>query len=346
MTRGNILSAKEGRFSFFKLCKWIVKTVFFLFFFLQLLVAIALVVFFMSAVDDIFMSAADGSGSGKSVSLQPGSALILDLKGTLVEQATASGLPGIIDENLFGDDGNKKIVVHEVVRAIRAAAEDDRIEGIVLDVDSLYVPPGNASKLHYIADTLADFRKGGKTIVAVGDFYSQDQYLLASYADRIYMNPFGNVLVYGYGNYRVYVRSLLDKLKITTHIFRAGTFKSAVEPLMRDDMSAEAKEASAAFLGNLWEEYTTRVETARALEPGVIGRYASGMGRIVETADGDMARAARQSGLVDVLASRTGQAQVLVDMFGAPDNGNICAGVGLRQYLALLGKDTDPPNTS
>ena len=129
-------------------------------------------------------------------------------------------------EEAYGVNEPTQIEVHDIVRVIRNAKEDKRIKGLVLDLGALQAAPSSASKLHYIADEISAFKESGKKVVAVGDFYSQDQYLLAAHADEIYMNDYGNIVIYGYGRYSTFVKSLLEKMKITSHVFRVGTFKS------------------------------------------------------------------------------------------------------------------------
>jgi protease IV len=107
------------------------------------------------------------------------------------------------------------------------------------------------------------FKQTGKEVVAMGDTYNQAQYYLASWADRIYLHPMGGVTSARFSLFRLYIRDLLDKLAIHFHVFKVGTFKSALEPFVRNDMSPEEREANSQWLGNLWEIYCTDVATNR-----------------------------------------------------------------------------------
>ncbi len=104
------------------------------------------------------------------------------------------------------------------------------------------MPETSLTKLRYIAKALNEFKATGKPIYAYGAFYNQSQYYLASYADKVYLAPDGAVLIKGYSAYSMYYKTLLEKLDVTTHIFRVGTYKCGVKPFLRDIMSDQAKE--------------------------------------------------------------------------------------------------------
>lgn len=150
------------------------------------------------------------------------------------------------------------------------------------------------------------------------------------------MHDYGNVVLYGYGSYGTYIKSLLEKLKVTTHVFRVGTFKSAVEPFIRDDMSPEAKEANLAFLNVLWDEYAAEVERARGLDAGAVKRYADGLNELLRQAGGDFAKTALEYGLVDGLKSRHEQLSFLQETFGSADDGKSFKNVDYWRYIASL----------
>lgn len=312
---------------------------------LQGLIGLVVLLMFVGVLVSVTSGVA-GNKDKASISIPDGAALTLDLNGVLVELAEDVDPFEVFIEEAYGLNEPMQIEVHDVVRVLREAKNDDRIKGLVLDIGALQVSASSASKLHYVADELADFKESGKKVVAVGDYYSQEQYLLAAQADEIYMNDYGNVIIYGYGRYGAYVKSLLEKLKITSHVFRVGTFKSAIEPYTRDDMSPEAKEANIAYLEVLWREYMSRVENARGLTPGSVDLYANNLGDIMKAVNGDFAEAAVKTGLVDGLKSRAEQQKLLVDLFGKSAEGDSYKNVGFKRYLTSLDqpKDGDAPN--
>ena len=287
-------------------------------------------------------------GKSDTAEVPQDAALLINPNGVLVEQvAVADPFEQALQE-AFGAQEPSPIGVHDLVRGIRAATEDDRIKGIVLDLGRLSVSGSGASKLHYLSAELDKFKASGKKIYAVGDYYSHEQYILAARADEIHMHDMGNLFFLGYGRYRTYYKSLLEKLKITTHVFRVGTFKSAVEPFLRDDMSPEAKDANAAYLSTLWRDYGASIEKARGLESGAVTNFADNPVEILRSAGGDAAKAALELGLVDKLGSRKEQLEALKEIFGADekDEDKPYKRVDYSTYLASLEEeeDGDAPN--
>lgn len=302
---------------------------------LQGLIGLVVLLLFVGVMVSVTNGIA-GNRDQVSVTIPDGAALVLDLNGVLVEQAEDVDPFEVLIEEAYGVNEPSQIEVHDVVHVIREAKDDDRIKGLVLDLGALEVPSSSASKLHYVADEISKFKESGKKVIAVGDAYTQEQYLLAAGADEIYMNDYGYVGIYGYGRYNGYIKSLLEKLKVTSHVFRVGTFKSAIEPFIRDDMSPEAKEANIAYLNVLWREYVNAVEEARGLAGGSLELYANNLSDILEAVDGDLAQAALQTGLVDELKSRAELRRHLVEVFGEAKGGDSFKRVGFRRYLTSV----------
>ncbi|MBI1364989.1 MAG: signal peptide peptidase SppA [Alphaproteobacteria bacterium] len=310
---------------------------------LQGLIGLVLMFLIVSVIVSVSNGVAGGK-AGAGATIQPGSALLLNPQGVLVEQARQMDPLQQLFANAYGYDKPPQVQLSDVLTAIREAKTDDRIKAIVLDLSRLDVPATSATKIHDIAKALDDFKAGGKKVVAIGDGYSQEQYLIAAHANEILMHDYGQVILPGYGAYGVYLKSLLEKLKVTTHVFRVGAFKSAVEPFIRDDMSPEAKEADRAFLGVMWDEYAKDIEAARRLPAGSIQHYADDLGAIMKKSDGDFAKAALDYGLVDKLESRPEQLAYLKKMFGEDKSGKSFKRVGFRRYLAAVdGDDKDGP---
>ncbi|WOI52032.1 signal peptide peptidase SppA [Parvularcula sp. LCG005] len=276
---------------------------------------------------------------GPSITVPDGGALVLNPEGVLVELAPPQDPFESIINEAFGGSSDAQISVHELVRVIRAAEEDKRIQAMVLDLQGLYIPSISASKAYYLADAVQSFRDSGKRVIAVGDGYSQEQYIIASKADTILMHDFGSLMIDGYGSYRQFYKSALDKLEVTANVFRVGTFKSAIEPYIRDDMSEPAKEANRAFLGSLWEDYTTAIDTNRGLTAGSTERLVNNAPAQVRQAGGSIAQMALDNGLVDKLMDRGAQIDFIAGIVGrdADDQAGF-RGIGYRSYrLAMQG---------
>lgn len=312
---------------------------------LQGLVGLAMLVLFIS----FFVAISSGFNGGKAVlSVPKDAALLLNPNGVLVEEAEMKDPIELALAEAYGASEPQQIEVGEMARVIREAATDDRIKGIVLDLSRLYIAPISASKAHYLAAAIEAFKTSGKKVYSVGDFYSQEQYLIAAHADEIYMHDKGSLVLVGYGSYGAFMKSFLDKMLVTAHVFRVGTYKAAVEPFLRDDMSPEAKEANQAFLGSMWKSYVANVEAARKLPAGSIDSFSNGLNDILRGSGGDFAAAALKQKLVDHLASRPEQLAAMQAAFGKDESGDSFKHVEYHSYLAAIGpeKDGADPNVA
>ncbi len=170
--------------------------------------------------------------------------------------------------------------------------------------------------MQYIGKALREFRDSGKPVFAVGDNFSQGQYYLASFANKIYLSPQGSVDLHGFATNGLYYKSLLDKLKVSTHVFRVGTYKSAVEPFIRDDMSPAAREADSRWIGELWQNYLDTVAANRQIPAQQVFPGAQAMLDGLTKVDGDTAKYALDNKLVDALASSAEVEKMLTKQFG------------------------------
>ena len=198
---------------------------------------------------------------------------------------------------------NPETLVRDVIDAINTAAVDDRITHLIIATD--YLEAGGIAKLDEISNALINFKATEKPIIAVADNFNQSQYYLAAHADHILLNPMGSVLITGFGAYGNYFGDALEKLKIKVNVFRAGEYKSAAEPFIRNDMSPQAREERTDVVDRLWQTYTSKIEDLRQLDQGSINALANNLGSKLQEVDGDTALLAYQEGLVDQLASRS-----------------------------------------
>ncbi|MDE0951533.1 MAG: signal peptide peptidase SppA [Halioglobus sp.] len=268
--------------------------------------------------------------AGESEPVPEKAALLLNMSGTVVDQKSAvNPLQALISEQFPTDH---EVLLRDVIDAIDYAAEDPAINSLVMELGSLmYV---GISKTQEIIPALQRFRESGKPIVAVGDYFTQDQYLLASHADTVISHPMGGVVLEGFSSYRNYFRDALEKISVNVHVFRAGDHKSAVEPFIRDDMSPGEKVQTSLWLENLWGQYTSTVEVQRALEPGAVNDYVNNFTRRLESQGGDSAQAAIEAGLVDMLLSRNDSNDFLVELVGATNEDGLYEAVVFERYVA------------
>ncbi|MEQ3638863.1 MAG: signal peptide peptidase SppA [Alteromonas sp.] len=275
---------------------------------------------------------------GEQLTVKSDSALYLTLNGQLViEKESVDPFEQFLQESLGSEPDNPEVLVRDVVDVLENAAKDRRIKALVLDIQGL--TGGGLDKLRVVAQAIEAFKESEKPVYAIGDYYSQDQYYLAAQADKVYLNPMGGLLLEGYGRYGMYFKDMLDKLKVTTHIFRVGTYKSAVEPVMRNDMSAEAKEAEKQWLDGYWKQYKEDVAAARGIDVTNFDETANELLSKFEAAGGDFAQYALDNNWVDALKTREEVRQELIELVGEGDNQQ---GINLTAFNTYL-KVINPP---
>ncbi|HEJ8005999.1 signal peptide peptidase SppA [Serratia marcescens] len=259
-------------------------------------------------------------------------ALLVDLSGVVVDQPSVNNRVRQWGRELLGASSSRlqENSLFDVVDSIRKAKDDKNITGMVLQLNDFV--GADQPSLRYIGKALREFRDSGKPIFAIGDSYNQTQYFLASYANKIYLSPQGAVDLHGFATNNLYYKSLLDMLKVTTNIFRVGTYKSAVEPLIRDDMSPAAREADSRWIGGLWQNYLETVAANRQLTPQQLFPGAAGVLSGLQAAGGDTARYALDNKLVDELASRTAIENQLVKTFGWDKQANDFNATSIYDY--------------
>lgn len=257
-------------------------------------------------------------------------ALVLSLRGDIVEQKTET----MLANRLFGEVAQEEILLRDVIDVVDHAAEDPRIQTLVLDLRDL----GRAgiSKLLDIGEALERFKAGGKPVYAFGDFFDQRRYLLAAHADQVNLHPMGGVLLTGFGVYRNYFKSALEKLFIQFHVFRVGTYKSALEPFLRDNMSQYAKEANLSWLNVLWDAYKIKVAQLRGLSPEDIDEYINNGSELLARVGGDDAQLALDFGLVDALKTRDEVRDDLIRLVGEDEQNKTFNQIEFDQYLAAI----------
>lgn len=266
-----------------------------------------------------------------------GGLLVLNPSGVLVEEATYLSATDRFFNEATGSGTTPETDLHAFLAIIDDAATDDRISGVVLDLRNFW--GGGLSKLQMVADRLEKVRAAGKPIIAHGNFYSQSQYFIASQADTVYLNPQGSVAVDGYHMYPTYFSSLLEKLKVTTYIFRVGDFKSAVEPYSRDSMSAEAKEANQEWVDAMWAEYLSGITRHREVAPEILSGEMDDFLALFTEANNSQANLALNAGLVDSLAHSEEIRQALIDVGGYDEDKKSFRGIGWRDYRQAIASE-------
>lgn len=238
-------------------------------------------------------------------------ALHLDLGGAIVEQPTETSPLAMIG----GGSVTREFRLRDVLHALDTAATDDRIQAVALDLD-VFTGGGQAA-LANVADALARVRAADKPVIAYATGYSDGAYLLAAHASEVWLDPMGGVVIAGRGGSGLYYAGLLERLGVTANVYRVGTYKAAVEPYIRNDMSPEAREANQAIADSLWESWLADVRQARP--KARIDAFVADTAGQIEAAGGDLAQAALRAGLVDRLGDRAEYGARLAEIAGAGD---------------------------
>nr|WP_277998500.1 signal peptide peptidase SppA [Sphingomonas liriopis] len=236
-------------------------------------------------------------------------ALVLDLNGTIVEQPEEQAPFAA----LSGDAGPRQYRARDVLRAIDTARTDDRVKALVLDLDSF--AGGYPATLNEVAEAIRRFRDTKKPVLAYATAYTDAGYRLAANASEVWVHPLGGTIFMGPGGSQLYYKGLIDKLGVTTHVYRVGKFKSFVEPYTRADQSPEAREASQQLLGAIFGQW--REAIAKARPRAQLAQFLASPDRLIVAANGNIAEANKAAGIVDTLGDRTAFGQRVATIVGS-----------------------------
>src|SRR5439155_1913097 len=200
--------------------------------------------------------------------------------------------------------------------ALRTAATDDRVQAVALDLD-IFTGGGEVA-LSDVGTAIDAVRRAKKPVIAYSSAYTDDSYQLAAHASEVWLNPLGTVLLRGPGGSNIYYKGLMDKLGITANVYRVGTYKAAVEPFTRSDMSPEARQAAQALADSLWQSWLDEVRRVRPKAQA--SDYITTAEARLAHAGGDLAKTALEAGLVDRIGDRTDFGDRLAQLVGAKDS--------------------------
>jgi protease-4 len=242
--------------------------------------------------------------------------LAMDLDGVLVEQAER---PDPFSALAGTGNVTREFELRELVAALDAAKQDDRVKAVALDLDGFL--GGGQSALASLGEKLDEVKKSGKPVVAFATGYTDDRYQLAAHASEVWLPAMGALAIAGPGGNNLYFKGLLDKLGVTANIYRVGTYKSAVEPFMRNDMSPAARENAQALGDALLETWREDIARGRpAAMPG-LNRMLADPVAVTKAANGDLAKAALDLKLVDKIGERRDFEERLAQLGGKDNNG-------------------------
>ena len=288
---------------------------------LNVIFLIALLIGVISFISSIFMDEFDDPTD---------KALVIRPLGPIVEQVAGSDDPF---DNLSGDLP-RELYVGDLLEVLETAASDDRVQDIILSLDN--INGTGQAVLYDVGNALQKIQEADKNIIAVGDYFTRSGYYLASFADEIIMNSDGLVEMDGFGRSRLFYKSFLDKIKVDFNVFRVGTFKSAVEPYLGNEMSEAAKEANLAYLDVLWSSYKDVISKNRGMTSEEIQYLVDNSDSILTEEGLSSSEAILNYGLVDKLLPRTKTRSYLKKLFGESDDKKSFAQISGYEYFRLI----------
>lgn len=269
------------------------------------------------------------TSTGEEADIKPDSTLILQPIGVVVEQYSGYPVDRVIAD--WTGEESRETQLRDILDTLARAKDDERI--VQLLIETSHLAATGMANLQEIGQAIEDFRSSGKKVIAIGDFFSEDRYYLASLADEIWLDPQGMVWFDGLAYYRNYFREGLDKLAVDVHLFRVGTYKSAIEPFIRDDMSEADRIASQYLIDDLWNNYLSAIALHRGLPTEVLNELTQNYAQKVVEAQGNAAQLALDLGLVDRLM-RWPEARSELAQYGASDKETGFRQVTMQDYLA------------
>jgi protease-4 len=240
------------------------------------------------------------------------SVMVLELNGVLSERNNEDfrtlimGYTTGSDTNIYG--------LNDILSSIKKAKENDKIKGIYIKAESLST---SFASLEAIRNALADFKTSGKFIVAYADNYTQGLYYLSSVADKMIVNPQGIIEWHGLASEPMFYKNLLDKLGVEVQVFKVGTYKSAVEPYTKTEMSDANREQLDALLGSIWGKILNDVSTSRGISVDSLNALADQPITFAPIAE------AVEKGLVDTLMYQNDMRNYLKKMVDIDEDDNL-----------------------
>ncbi|WP_045858232.1 signal peptide peptidase SppA [Teredinibacter purpureus] len=280
--------------------------------------------------------------SAPSYDIPSSTALYIAPEGYLVDQRTYNPTPADL---MFGaGDQIAETPLQELIDSIIEASLDARITALVMNLN--HFNGGGISKMEELGQALDAFKATGKPIYTYADNYSQQQYFLASYADTLFMNDMGNVLMTGFGTFRNYYKDAADTLAIKFHVFRVGDYKDAVEPFMRNSMSDASREHNSRWINELWQRYVTIVSHNREIPAEQINAFIASISDSDAAQKDPLSNIAQNLQLVDVIDSRNGINDALIELLGKEEDGESFNAISLEHYRrsATPTLHSDSPN--
>ena len=254
---------------------------------------------------------------------------VLEFKGVVSERSQENPFG-----QLFGDNTTVN-GLDDIIESIKKAKENENIKGIYLNAGGFAC---STASLQEIRRALSDFKESGKFIIAYGDNYTQSTYYLASVADKLILNPSGNISWHGMASRLMFYKDLMKKVGVEMQVFRVGTYKSAVEPYIANEMSKANKEQTLAYIQSIWNQLVSDISVSRHIPTDSLNAMAD------KNMDYSSAPEYVRCGLADTLMYKDQVLDYLKTMSGMKDEKESLRTVTLAEMVNV--KDKEQKNKS
>ena len=197
--------------------------------------------------------------------VKPNSVFVLDLKGTIIERYQQLPFDAYLNDEM------QTYGLEDILASIQKAKYHDDIKGICINSEMLTCSPAS---LQEIRRALSDFKQSGKYVIAYSGSYTQGTYYVSSMADKVIVNPSGNISWHGMAAQNMFFKDMLEKIGVKMQIFKVGTYKSAVEPFISTEMSPANREQSQAYINSIWEQFVSDVSASRNISADYLNQLA------------------------------------------------------------------------
>ncbi|CAL4321169.1 Protease 4 [Buchnera aphidicola (Thelaxes suberi)] len=260
------------------------------------------------------------------------SALKIDIEGYISDHFIRYPSSRLVDK-LFHENASSLYEdnsVYNIVAKIRQAIRDPLIPGIILELKNF--TGGDYTALEYIGKSLLEFKKSGKKIYSIEENANQSQYFLDSFANKIFLDPYGSINLHGFSIEETYFKKLLNILQIESTIFRIGKYKSAVEPYIRNNMSKENKKTRYQWIADLWCDYVKTIAKNRNISCNKVVPKAKKTIHDMKKFHGNMAIFFKKNHIIDKIFSSKRIEKELIKIFGLNKSKNSYNCISIYDY--------------
>ncbi len=252
--------------------------------------------------------------------------------GVVVDSSSSSSAS--FDALLLGSTDVQQHELEDLIKVLKNAADDESLAAIYINVSELGMYYASAFEL---ANAVKNIKDKGKRVIAYGQNYGNNAYLISSQANEIILNKYGQVSSFGFSRKREYVKDLYENIKLNQHVFIAGEWKTGPENFTRNNMSEEDITQWNEFANPLWKKMTDFMESGRNLDSGTIQNYGDSFWTSALD-EPEVAQIALNEGLVDMVFTVEDLRHWFFDEYPNKDNdkNKLPDSISIYDYLSTI----------